>query len=94
MDLKVVLEKMCNNGGNTESLLELLLDAYTQFNGFDNDIIRADFEALYTAMNGKTLSEMDEILDPVCRLCGSHEKTGFIEGVKVGVRLAREIDKI
>lgn len=77
-----------------ESLLEILFNVYTEFNGFDNDTIREDFNALYTAMNGKTLREMDEILDPVCRLCGSHEKTGFIEGVKVGVRLAREIDKV
>ena len=41
-------------------------------------------------MNGKTLREMDQIIYPVCTLCRDHEKTGFQEGVKVGIRLAQE----
>ena len=73
-----------------ESLLEMLFNVYTEFNGFDNQIIREDFNDLYTAMNGKTLREMDQIIYPVCTLCRDHEKTGFQEGVKVGIRLAQE----
>ena len=73
-----------------ESLLELLFNVYTEFNGFDNQIIREDFNDLYTAMNGKTLREMDQIIYPVCTLCRDHEKTGFEEGVKIGIRLAQE----
>lgn len=73
-----------------ESLLELLFNVYTEFNGFDNQVIREDFNDLYTAMNGKTLREMDQIIYPVCTLCRDHEKTGFQEGVKVGIRLAQE----
>ena len=73
-----------------ESLLEMLFNVYTEFNGFDNQIIREDFNALYTAMNGKTLREMDQIIYPVCTLCRDYEKTGFEEGVKVGIRLAQE----
>ena len=73
-----------------ESLLEMLFNVYTEFNGFDNQIIREDFNDLYTAMNGKTLREMDQIIYPVCTRCRDHEKTGFQEGVKVGIRLAQE----
>ena len=73
-----------------ESLLEMLFNVYTEFNGFDNQIIREDFNELYTAMNGKTLREMDQIIYPVCTLCRDHEKTGFQEGIKVGIRLAIE----
>lgn len=73
-----------------EFLLEMLFNVYTEFNGFDNQIIREDFNDLYTAMNGKTLREMDQIIYPVCTLCRDHEKTGFQEGVKVGIRLAQE----
>ena len=73
-----------------ESLLEMLFNVYTEFNGFDNQVIREDFNDLYTAMNGKTLREMDQIIYPVCTLCRDHEKTGFQEGVKVGIRLAQE----
>ena len=73
-----------------ESLQEMLFNVYTEFNGFDNQIIREDFNDLYTAMNGKTLREMDQIIYPVCTLCRDHEKVGFQEGIKVGIRLAQE----
>ena len=76
--------------GDTESLLEMLFNVYTEFNGFDNEMIREDFNNLYAAMNGKTLREIDQVIYPVCTLCRDHEKTGFREGVKVGIRLAQE----
>ncbi len=76
--------------GDAESLLEMLFNVYTEFNGFDNEIIRNDFNKLYEVMNGKTLREIDEIIYPVCTLCRDHEKTGFEEGVKVGIRLVQE----
>ena len=75
-----------------ESLLEMLFNVYTEFNGFDNQIIREDFNDLYTPMNGKTLREMDQIIYPVCTLCREHEKVGFQEGIKVGIRLAQEVN--
>ena len=50
--------------GDAESLLEMLFNVYTEFNGFDNEIIRNDFNTLYEVMNGKTLREMDEISSP------------------------------
>ena len=78
--------------GDAESLLELLYNAYSEFNGFDNALIRQDFDNLYASMNGKTLREIDEVIYPVCVLCRDHEKTGFEEGVKVGIRLAQEIN--
>lgn len=77
--------------GNAESLLEMLFNIYTQFNGIDNAQIRKDFETLYAAMNGKTLKEMDEIIYPVCSLCRDHEKAGVVEGIKVGIRLQLEL---
>ena len=78
--------------GNSETLLEMLYDVYTQFNGFDNETIRKDFEDIYTAMNGKPIREIDAVINPVCILCRDCEKVSFAEGVKVGVRLARELD--
>jgi len=77
--------------GDAESLLEMLFNIYTQFNGFDNAQIRKDFDALYAAMNSKTLKEMDEVIYPVCTLCRNHEKAGFVEGIKVGIRLRQEL---
>ena len=80
-----------SEGHSPESLLEMLFNVYTEFNGFDNQIIRENFNDLYTAMNGKTLREMDQIIYPVCTLCRDHERAGFIAGIKIGIMLAREL---
>ena len=57
----------------------------------DDAQIKADFNALYQAMNGMELQEMDKIIYPVCTLCRDHERAGFIEGIKVGIHLAQEL---
>lgn len=92
--LKTCVEAQTPNyqDGDAESLLEMLFNVYTEFNGFDNKIIREDFNNLYAAMNDKTLREMDQIIYPVCTLCRDHEKTGFMEGIKVGIRLKNELE--
>ena len=81
-----------NYPNNAESILEVLFDAYNESSGFDNAVIKADFEELYRLMNGKPLKEIDEIIYAVCSLCRDHEKAGFIEGVKIGMSLARELN--
>lgn len=73
-----------------ESFLAMLYECYEDINGLDNKIIKADFDHLYQAMNGKTIREMDEIIYPVCTLCRDHQRSGFIEGIKVGIQLAIE----
>ena len=80
-----------NYPDHAESILEVLFDAYNESSGFDNAVIKADFEELYRLMNGKPLKEIDEIIYVVCTLCRDHEKAGFIVGVKVGTGLAMEL---
>lgn len=77
--------------GDADSVLALLYDTYNAVNAIDDDQIKADFNALYQAMNGMELKEMDRIIDPVCKLCRDHERTGFVSGVKIGVQLANEL---
>ena len=81
-----------NYSDNAENILEVLFDAYNESSGFDNAAIKADFEELYRLMNDKPLKEIDEIIYAVCTLCRDYEKAGFIEGVKVGMSLAKELD--
>ena len=80
-----------NYPNNAESILEVLFDAYNESSSFDNVAIKADFEELYQLMNGKTLKEIDEIIYAVCTLCRDHEKAGFIEGIKVGMSLSKQL---
>jgi len=81
-----------NYPDNAESILEVLFDAYNEYSSYDNAAIKADFEELYRLMNGKPLKEINEFIFAVCPLCRDHEKAGFIEGVKVGVTLVKELN--
>ena len=44
-------------------------------------------------MNGIELRKMDKLVFTVCTRCRDHEKSGFVEGVKVGIRLETELKK-
>ena len=79
------------NFGDGESVLTLLYEAYSECNRLDDDQIKADFEELYRCMNGMTLKEIDRVIYTVCTLCRHHEKIGFIEGIRIGMRLSDEL---
>ena len=89
--LKTSLAENPPNLDGSESVLAFLYEAYSQVNRLDDDRIKADFNTLYQTMNGMSLREMDQILDPVCTLCRDHERAGFLAGVKVGMMLAAEL---
>ena len=42
-------------------------------------------------MNGMELQEMDRVMYPVPKLCQDHERSGFIEGIKIGFLLQAEL---
>ena len=79
------------NCGDADSVLGLLYECFNENNPYDNEQIKADFEELYRQMNGMPLREMDKIVYPVCKLCRDHERSGFVEGIKIGVRLRTEL---
>ena len=57
----------------------------------DDGTIKEDFNELYRQMNGMEIKEMDKIIYPVCTLCRDHQRSGFVKGVKVGIRLKSEL---
>ncbi len=89
--LKAYIEAHPPNYGDGESVLTMLYECHNENNPYDNEQIRADFNELYRQMNGMPLREIDQIIYPVCKLCRDHEKSGFVEGVKVGIRLAEDL---
>ena len=91
--LKRQIEELPPDFGDGNSILALLYKAYNEVNRLDDEQIRADFNALYQAMNGMELREMDRIIYPVCTLCRDHEKAGFVAGVKVGILLQSELSE-
>lgn len=77
--------------GNSDSILEMLFTTYHQYNQMDTKEIKRDFNRLYVDMTGLSLREMDPIIDSVCCLVSSHQKSGFIDGIKVGLLIAEEL---
>ena len=77
--------------GDSESILTLLYESYADSNKMDDGTIWEDFNELYQQMNGMELREMDRIIYPVCTLCRDHQRSGFVEGIKVGIQLKREL---
>lgn len=57
----------------------------------DDGTIREDFNELYRLMNRMELWEMDKIIYPVCTLCRDHQRSGFVEWIKVGIRLMQDL---
>ena len=76
-----------------ESILSVLYECYNENHPYDHEEVKADFNALYQAMNGMPLREMDKVIYPVCKLCRDHERAGFVEGIKVGMLLSEELNE-
>lgn len=77
--------------GGSHSLLEMLNRHYTEQNPMEDDAIRGEFDSLDGILSKLPLREHDAVWDLVCRLCGNHQRQGFLHGVRVGVRLASEL---
>ena len=90
--LKKHITEQQPNFGDGDSVLTMLYEAYSECNRLDNTEIKADFNELYRLMNGMELQDMDRIIYPVCKLCRDHERSGFVEGIKIGIMLAHELE--
>ena len=89
--LNTYIERHPPNYGDGESILTMLYECHNENGSYDNEQIKADFNELYQQMNGMPLREMDKIIYPVCKLCRDHEKAGFVNGITIGILLAREL---
>lgn len=89
--LKAYIDTHPPNYGDGESVLTMLYECNNDSNPYDDEQIKADFNELYRLMNGMELRDMDRIIYPVCRLCRDHERSEFVEGIKIGVLLQAEL---
>ena len=85
MDMK----KLCSDA---DTVLELLYNTYYEHVCTDDtDEIKQAFDDLYNALSDKTLKEKDAIIDLTCNLCRLHQQSGFIDGLRIDIRLAMEL---
>ena len=91
--LKTHMEAHPPNYGDSDiqSILEMLWNTYCQHNQLDSVQIKDGVTELFRHMKDIPIPDMNGVIDIVCSLCWDHEKTGFVEGVKVGIRLEQEL---
>ena len=89
--LRTYIVENLPNFGDGESILTLLYEAYAESNKMDDGTINEDFDGLHQQMNGMELREMDKNIYPVCTSCRDHQRSGFVEGMKVGIMLQKEL---
>ena len=44
-------------------------------------------------MNGMPLEKMDAIIHSLCFLCWEHKRSGFVNGVQIGMLLTQKLEK-
>jgi len=74
-----------------KSVLEMLYVAYGECNRFESSESKAGFADLYEHLRGLPLKQLDSVIDKVCDIAHYHERDGFTEGLKLGVRLGNEL---
>lgn len=78
--------------GDHESVLGMMYNCYKDQNNMETEEIKTGFEMLYALLNGRSSDETEEFIDAVCALCSEHERVGFIEGIRIDIRLVQEAD--
>ena len=85
--------QQANFGNDADTVLGMFCSTYYELNcNADTDEVKQVFGELYQTMTGKTLKEKDEVIYATCRLCSLHQQTGFIDGIRLGLKLAQELN--
>ena len=76
-----------------DTLLELIYQAYTEFNSVETSEFKAIVNPLDQTLRSlvDTDEEADSYMNIVFELCTAYERQSYIEGMKVGMRLMAEL---
>lgn len=76
-----------------DTLLELIYQAYTEFNSAEMPEFKAIIDPLDKILRSlvDTDEEADEYMNVVFELCAAYERQSYIEGMKTGPRLMMEL---
>ena len=78
---------------NASGVLEMLYETYSDYNNMDDETVKQGFRELYQLLEKADPSAVDPVIYVVCGLCRAHQRTGFTEGIKIGVRLSEELNQ-
>ena len=91
--LKAFLEEQPRCFGEMEggSILEILYYCYSSEKQRDETIVRYQFMKLDEILRKLTLEENNAVFSLTCGLCATTERKAFLDGIRVGACLSREL---
>ena len=78
---------------DADTILDALFWAYSEAACADGQAIQKYNENLNRLLNGLPAERVNTIIDTVNDLCWEHDRRGFINGFKLGMRLEQEISQ-
>ena len=91
--IQYLKEHPANYQGQVDTLLELLYQAFTEYNSVETPEFKKAIHPLREKLRAlvDTEQDADDYMDIVFSLCAAYERQGYIEGIKVGARLMMEL---
>lgn len=74
-----------------ETVLDQLYHAYAESHESDPSEISDGFKELEEFLHTLPLEDNNAVFNLCCRLCSAYERKAFIDGLRYGVQLSREI---
>ena len=78
---------------DADSILDALFWVYSETSCADGQAVLQYNENLNRLLNGLPTERANTIIDTVNDLCWEHDRRGFINGFKLGMRLEQEISQ-
>ena len=79
-------------GGDCETVLDQLYQAYAESHESDPPEIREGFKELEELLCALPLDDNNTVFNLCCRLCTAYEHKAFLDGVQYGAYLMTEIN--
>ena len=84
-------EKFCVNVDGIASPIDALFDSYFDSRGRDDARVEEAYERFCHTLLDVDPFLIEEIMGATADLCMEHERTGFMGGIRAGVRFVNEI---
>lgn len=78
---------------DVNTILDALFWAYCESAGADNENVQQRYDILHKQLQHLPSQDVNTIVDTVNDLCWEHDRLGFINGFKIGMRLEQELSQ-
>ena len=78
---------------DVHTILDALFWAYCESAGADNENVQQGYDTLQQQLQLLPAQDVNTIINTVNDLCWEHDRQGFINGFKMGMRLEQELSQ-